>query len=91
MIEYKVGSEEHVTGTLRADVLLDSQTVSISLDRGATWHAAVWEGEVGFRRKVRTSAPIPFTTPMRGAATARVIDASEEILIELGEYKVTAL
>jgi hypothetical protein len=92
MIEYKVGSQEHLTGTVRADVLLDSQTVAISLDKGATWLSAVWEGDPGFRRKVRSAAPVTFAAPpRRGSALARITDASESVIIELGDYKVTAL
>jgi hypothetical protein len=91
VIEYKVGSEEHITGTLSADVVLDEQAVFVSIDRGVTWMPAVWEGVPGLRRKVRSADTHTFTTPRRGVGLAKVMDTSEGTIIELGDYKVTAL
>jgi hypothetical protein len=88
MIEYKVSSTEHLVATLRSKKeVLDSQTVTISIDGGVTWLDAEWVGEPDFQRDARTLTPVTLTGPRRGEALAKVNGQ----IVELGAFMVTSL
>ena len=89
MNEYKVGTKEHLSATITADVILQDQTVEFSLDRGVTWIPGGWEGSPGFARVARTVEAITFPVPRRGVVLVRVTAAEEQPVLEAGEYKVT--
>lgn len=91
MIEFKVGTKEHLVATVTADVLLDGQTVEFSIDHGATWIAGEWQGQVGLERRARTADGVTFPSPTRGQVLVRVDDASEVPILEAGDFKVTPL
>ena len=88
---YVAGSEEYLTVTVTADVTLDAQPVALSIDHGATWLPATWQGEPGTTRKVRTDEPVTFTRPSPYRPTSvlvRVTDTPEVPLIAAGSFDV---
>ena len=88
MIEYKVGSTERLVATLRSKgVVLDGQSVSLSIDGGATWIPAEWVGDPGFVRDARTISEVTLAGPRRGEALGKVNGQ----IVELGTFMVTAL
>lgn len=98
MNRFVAGTAEHVRAKVTADVVLESQTVSISIDKGATWKPAVWMetlfyeeksgGVIKHIRRCRTSTAVTFTTPTRGEILVKVADLSETPIMEAGDYIV---
>lgn len=88
---YTAGSEEYLTVTVTADVELDAQPVSISIDNKATWLPATWVGDPGTTRKARTSSPVTFSaTPRAYSVHVKVTDSPEVPIIRAGSFSVTS-
>lgn len=58
----RTGSNVYIEATVTADVTLDAQTVTLSVDGGTTWLAATWLGSAGTTRTARTSSPVLAST-----------------------------
>lgn len=86
-VYFPVGSLEYLTVTVTADVPLDNQPVSVSIDGAETWLPCVWQGDAGTTRKARTTSPITFE-PIDGrrsmTVTVKVTDSPEVPLIRAG-------
>lgn len=82
------GSEVYIETTITADVELDAQTVTISVDDGTTWLTAAWQGDAGTTRTARTSSVVDIDTalPVKGiyAVKAKVDDGTETEVIRCG-------
>jgi hypothetical protein len=89
---YRVGTTEFVTFTVTADVELDTQTVAVSIDQGATWLPCTWTGDTpSTTRTARTTEPVEFTDQASGTAFVRVTDDPEAPVIDAGYFNVFAL
>lgn len=88
MHRFVAGTKEYLSVTVRSNVLLDDQTVAISIDKGVSWLPAVWEGSVGLTRQARTSNALTFTNPRRGEVLVKVTDLSETPIMEAGDFMV---
>jgi hypothetical protein len=87
-----LGATEYVEASITADVSLDAQTVTLSVDGGTTWLASTWLGIAGLTRSARTSSPVVVSTslPTRGVHTllARVVDGTETTIVKCGGISV---
>lgn len=91
MNRWVTGSIEHVGAVVTADVLLDDQTVALSIDKGVTWLPGVWVDAAWidgpkFRRRCRTSAALTMPSPRTGEVLVKVTDLSETPIMEAGDY-----
>lgn len=89
-VESVRGSIEYLYADLRADDVLDTQAVSISIsptNAPGDWTAATWVGNPG---KVRTARVLldGTLTPDLYHVFARITDAPEAPIISLGRLKV---
>jgi hypothetical protein len=86
------GAVEYVEASITADVSLDAQTVTLSVDGGTTWLASTWQGTAGLTRTARTTLPVTVSTslPTRGVHTllARVVDGTETTIVKCGGISV---
>jgi hypothetical protein len=87
---YRVGTTEFITVTVTADVELDTQTVAVSIDQGATWLPCTWTGDdPSTTRTARTTDPVTFTTAhASGTAYVKVTDDPEAPVIDAGYFNV---
>jgi hypothetical protein len=89
-LTFNQGSIEYVAASVTSDVTLDAQTVTMSVDSGATWVAAEWVGDVGTTRQVRTSSPVTFATVIRREVyvLVKIVDTPEIPVVTAGSYTV---
>lgn len=77
----RTGSVVYIEATVTADVTLDAQPVTLSVDGGTTWLAAGWLGVAGTTRTARTSAAVnvasTFPTPGVYTLKSKVVDGTE--------------
>jgi hypothetical protein len=86
---YPLGTLEYVSATVTADVSLDAQAVTISIDSGATWLPATWVGSPGTTRKVRTSNPVSFAVKAAWRQVLiKIVDNPEIPIVEAGSIRV---
>lgn len=82
------GSTEYVEASITADVTLDTQTVTLSVDGGTTYVAATWQDSAGTTRTARTSSPVVVTTALPNAGVytllAKIVDATETTIVHCG-------
>ena len=70
------------------DIVLSTQPVNVSIDGGATWHAAFWQGDEDTTRTcslllgAATTPPLP--APGSYDVRVQVIDNPEEPIVDAG-------
>lgn len=89
--ELITGSVEYLSVTVTSNIVLDTQPVTISPDRGVTFYAATWLGAPSTQRQAQillgtTEAPMPSC----GVYTVyvRVVDSPEIPVIDAGTLRV---
>ncbi len=88
MNTYPLGTSEYVSVTVTSDVSLSAQPVTVSLDRGATWLPATWQGSAGTTRTARTTSPVTFASTGLKTVLVKVTDTPEVPIIEAGRISV---
>lgn len=87
-----LGATEYIEATITADVTLDTETVAMSIDGGATWLAASWLGSSGTTRGARTNSPVVVSSifPIAGVypLLAKVGDGTETTIVSCGGVAV---
>lgn len=82
------GSAEYLDVGVKCDVVLDSQPVAFSLDHGATWQAATWQGSAGTSRTA--SLLLDGTLPVgRYRVLVQITDSPEIPIIDAGYLAIT--
>lgn len=79
---YTKGSVEYLSVEVTsADIPLDTQPVSLSIDHGANWLPCTWQGSVGLKRVARTQSPVTFTDAITNTSLLVKVTDSPEVPI----------
>lgn len=81
---------EYLGVTVTANVVLDSQPVSIAFDRDGTWHPATWIGVAGTTRTAQVLVNDSIIPTSRSATSVyvRVTDNPEVPIIRAGQLEI---
>lgn len=84
-VNYPIGTVEYIKATVTCDVVLDTQTVAISIDGKTTWLPATWLGDPGTTRSLRTTSVHTFDTKLATRSVyVKITDSPEIPIIKLG-------
>jgi hypothetical protein len=87
-IRIPAGSIEYLKAPITADVNLDTQPVTLSIDNKATWLPAQWVGTVGLTRTARTTSAVTWAAGSY-VVYAKVTDSPEAPIIKCGTVTVS--